>query len=307
MRSGLSMYGAGDDSLLVMDGGTDWTRGILGHQDLGLNLHHFALDMQASTAQITGSGEQRHGIFWSACSGHIHDVLVKQPLGDGIFLWGGCHDCIVQDDRVMAGVTNNPRVGINFQGASQTVIRRNRVEGFDWCYKAEVDAGDAASVGVQVLQNVGIGTHGLALNGSDTGRCRDYIIEDNDFQVQNSWDCGVWLSRCDQVTVRRNRVHGRAYHSVYLPFLATDVLIEDNDLDTDSFAAVCVANYGGRGPCDLVTIHANRAPLPPRLLQVASGIDTLTLTGNHYKAGATLIMGADSVTHLTQSGNVGDL
>lgn len=42
-------------------------------------------------------------------------------------------------------------------------------------------------------------------------------------------------------------------------------------------------------------------------LQVASGIDTLTLTGNHYKAGATLIMGADSVTHLTQSGNVGDL
>jgi len=35
--------------------------------------------------------------------------------------------------------------------------------------------------------------------------------------------------------------------------------------------------------------------------------DTLTLTGNHYKAGATLIMGADSVTHLTQSGNVGDL
>ena len=37
------------------------------------------------------------------------------------------------------------------------------------------------------------------------------------------------------------------------------------------------------------------------------GIDTLTLTGNHYKAGATLIMGADSVTHLTESGNVGDL
>ena len=79
-------------------------------------------------------------MFLTACTDSLVErITVTQTLGDGIFLYGGSQRVTVQDCTVIAGTTANPRVGINFQGASYCAVQRNRVEGYSVGYKAELD------------------------------------------------------------------------------------------------------------------------------------------------------------------------
>ncbi len=302
LKSNITLQGQGDSSVIKLVGGDDWTRVLSGQGLTGLTLRDFKVDGNAASATITGTGEQRHGIFLNACSDSLVErVTTTQPMGDGIFLYGSCQRITVQDCTAIAGTTLNARVGINFQGASNSIIQRNIVSGYSVSYKAELDEGDPDSVNVQVLNNVG---ESIALNGKASGQCVGYVVRGNTM----TGDQYMWLGWTRDCEIASNVFMGNVDIGFYCIFANTRLNIHDNDWrGTLTWAGVQFSNFGGIGANSDCRVADNRFAKAWTLASWGAPMDKATITGNHYLTGASKFRAPENVTTLIDSGNVGDL
>jgi hypothetical protein len=293
LRSGLTLYGDGAGTVIRLQGGTDWTRVLSGKGQSGIHLHDFTVDVNAASGSVTGTGEQRHGVFLTACTDSLVErVTVTQSLGDGIFLYGDSQRVTVQDCTVIAGVTANPRVGINFQGASYCLVQRNRVEGYTVGYKAELDEGDADSVGNQILNNTSTGGMGLALNGKISGKCIGYVVQGNDFASPAGSEHVVWIGRTRDCTFRSNTLTGSGT-ALYCVFDNQDLLLESNACKGQTYSAVVMSNFMSYGASDgirtLSNVFTSSGYTQGVVSLWGSDITNVEVGGNAYPAGAVLV------------------
>ncbi len=291
LASNVTVRGQGDSSLLVVDGGTDWTRGVVAKSQTGIVLKDFKIDMRASTAQLTGNGEQRHGVFFSGCTQSLVErVTVTQPLGDGIFLYGGCSGVTVRDCTAIGGTTNNPRVGINVQGANHSLVIGNKVTGFDVAYKAELDAGDSASTGNQIVGNTCSGVNlALGLNGASTGHVVGYLVAGNTFSAAGEQN--IWVSRADDCVIRDNTLLGGGT-GIYSCFANTNLQIEGNSLSGHSYTDVFLGEIYSLGASTGIDVTGNSFASGTRsqgiVFHVGTTVKDVEIVGNLYPAGARL-------------------
>ena len=291
LTSNVTVRGQGDSSLLVVDGGTDWTRGVVAKSQTGIVLKDLKIDMRASTAQLTGNGEQRHGVFFSGCTQSLVErVTVTQPLGDGIFLYGGCSGVTVRDCTAVGGTTSNPRVGINVQGANHCLVTGNKVTGFDVAYKAELDAGDSASTGNQIIGNTCSGVNlALGLNGSSTGHVVGYLVAGNTFSAAGEQN--IWVSRADDCVLRDNTLLGGGT-GIYSCFGNTNLRIEDNSLSGHSYTDVFLGEIYSLGASTGIDVIGNSFASGSRsqgiVFHVGTTVKDVEITGNLYPEGARL-------------------
>ena len=291
LASNVTVRGQGDSSLLVVDGGTDWTRGVVAKSQTGIVLKDLKIDMRASTAQLTGNGEQRHGVFFSGCTQSLVErVTVTQPLGDGIFLYGGCSGVTVRDCTAVGGTTSNPRVGINVQGANHCLVTGNKVTGFDVAYKAELDAGDSASTGNQIIGNTCSGVNlALGLNGSSTGHVVGYLVAGNTFSAAGEQN--IWVSRADDCVIRDNTLLGGGT-GIYSCFANTNLQIEGNSLSGHSYTDVFLGEIYSLGASTGIDVTGNSFASGTRsqgiVFHVGTTVKDVEIVGNLYPAGARL-------------------
>ena len=293
LRSGLTLYGDGAATVIRLQGGTDWTRVLSAKGQSGIYLHDFTVDANAASGSVTGTGEQRHGVFLTACTDSVVErVTVTQSLGDGIFLYGDSQRVTVQDCTVIAGVTANPRVGINFQGASYCLVQRNRVEGYSVGYKAELDEGDADSVGNQILNNASTGGSGLALNGKISGKCIGYVVEGNDFASPAGSEHVVWIGRTRDCTFRGNTLKGSGT-ALYCIFDNQNLLLEGNSCSGQTYSAIVMSNFMSYGASDgirtLSNVFTSSGYAQGAVSLWGSDITNVEVGGNAYPAGAVLV------------------
>ena len=293
LRSGLTLYGDGASTVIRLQGGTDWTRVLSAKGQSGIHLHDFTVDANAASGAVTGTGEQRHGIFLTACTDSLVErVTVTQSLGDGIFLYGGSQRVTVQDCTVIAGVTANPRVGINFQGASYCLVQRNRVEGYSVGYKAELDEGDADSVGNQISNNTSTGGMGLALNGKISGKCIGYLVEGNNFASPAGSEHVVWIGRTRDCIFRGNTLTGSGT-ALYCIFDNQDLLLESNACAGQTYSAIVMSNFMSYGASDgirtLSNVFTSSGYAQGAVSLWGSDITNVEVGGNAYPAGAVLV------------------
>lgn len=309
LPSNVSIHGDGDSTLLRVEGGTDWTRGMSANRKTGITLSNFKLDMMAQSASVGGSGEQRHGLFFTGCSQcTVSGVSVTQPLGDGIFLYGGSSYCTVQDCTVVAGSTNNPRVGVNVQGANYTTVQGCNVLDFDVAYKAELDEGDAASIGNRIIGNQCLGARSLCLglNGKTSGRVVDYVIEGNTFSGGGEWN--MWLSRTEGCVVRNNTLNG-AGTGLHAVFDNHRTVVEDNAFNNQTYTGVAILNYLDLGVSNDLRVLKNVFSRTSSYWQGTVSIWTSQVTGveigwNTYPSGEVLVNNAAGASSLYVHDNV---
>jgi parallel beta-helix repeat protein len=293
LPSNLTVRGDGDASLLVLSGGTDWTRMVYASGKSGIVLQDLKLNVNAASATVGGTGEQRHGVFLTGCaSSTIQRVTVVQPLGDGIFLYGSSSNIVIQDNTVIAGTTNNPRVGINVQGADYCTIQRNNVLDFDVAYKAELDSGDPTSTGNKILNNSCSGARSLCLglNGKSSGRVVDYSVEGNTFSGQGEYN--IWANTTTGVTIRNNTLNGgqTGVHAVYDN---QSIVIENNTFNNQTYTGVGILNYLSAGASNSIKILSNTF-VSANYTQGTVSIWTSQATGievggNTYPSGEVLV------------------
>jgi parallel beta-helix repeat protein len=293
LRTGLELYGDGSASLIRLQGGTDWTRVLSARGKSGIHLHDFAVDANAAAGITTGTGEQRHGVFLTNCSDStVEGLTVSQSLGDGIFLYGDSQRITVQDCVVNAGTTTNPRVGINFQGASNSVIQRNNVNGYSYAYKAELDQGDPDSTANQILDNHSTGGVGIALNGTTTGKCVGYLVARNNFDCPAGADEAVWVSRTRDCTFQDNVLNG-ATMGFYSVFDNRNVLLQGNRWTGQTYSAIVLSNYLSYGASDgirsLSNTFSSTRYSQGAVSMWAADITNVEVAGNAYPVGATLV------------------
>jgi len=305
LRANLTLFGDGPASVIKMVGGTDKTRVVTGSHITNVTLRDFTVDANAASATIIGTGEQRHAIFLSGVTDSlIERVTVTQAMGDGIFLYGGSARVTVQDCKAIAGVSSNPRVGINFQGANYSLVQRNEVQGFRFGYKAEIDSTSGDSVGNRILNNHTTNVdYALALNGSSSGsRCRDYVIEGNIFETKEAKDYSVWISRTDGLAFRNNTLRGGS-KGVYMPFDAHSIVIEGNDF-VNNATGVDMRDYGARGPCSAVKVLSNTFRTAGKVASITDSASDVEIAYNRYPSSATLVSNPQLVTNLSVHDNV---
>ncbi len=289
LKSGITIQGQGDISVIKLVGGTDWTRVLFGSRLANVTLRDFKVDGNAASAVSTGNNEQRHCIFLTACSDSlIERVTVTQPLGDGIFLYGGAARITVRDCVAIAGTTANPRVGINFQGANDCLITGNRVEGFVVAYKAELDTGDPDSVGVRIVGNTCSAVNPLALNGKPSGKCRNYLIEGNTFVATGTY--AMWISGSRNCIIRGNTLTGGI--GIYLCFDNQGLLIEGNTIAGVGDCDVYLGEIYNLGPSTGIRITGNTFPAGSHnqgiIFHIGTTVTNVEIDHNTYPSGATL-------------------
>jgi polygalacturonase len=270
--SGLTLLGDGSASILKLAPNQgQWCRVLSGSGVSNVTLQAFAVD--GTDDQQLAWSEQRHGIFFTkSVNIRCNGLFPGNTSGDGIFYYGGTTGIIENCVATGGAVLKNARVGINFQGANHSIVRNNLVTKYDTCYKAELDAGNADSIGVQILNNTGVGPHPMALNGKvPTGRCVDYLIEGNTLSGAVDWT--LWLGHCLNVTVRSNKLTG-GNMGIYCIFDVQGGLFESNTFSNES-TAIQFSNYGGQG-----------------------GNSNITVRGNTYTNVRTQIAGQSNVTNL---------
>jgi hypothetical protein len=293
LRSGLTLYGDGASTVILLKGGTDWTRVLSGKSLTGMHLHDLKIDADAASATVTGTGEQRHGVFLVGCTDSVLEGLtVTQSLGDGIFLYGACQRVTVQDSTVTAGTTANPRVGINVQGASYCVVQRNNVSGYSFAYKAELDQGDPDSVDNQILDNRSSGGVGLGLNGTDSGKCKGYMVARNNFDCPANADEAVWVSRTRDCTFQENVMTGAAT-GFYSVFDNKNLLLQGNRWTNQTYSAIVLSDYLGYGASDgiqsLSNIFTSSGYAQGAVSIWAADITSVEVAGNAYPVNALLV------------------
>lgn len=300
LASGIALCGDGPDSIIKLLGGTDETRALSGSDVSNVVLRDFTVDGNAAAATIEAYGEQRHNVFFN--NGDrvlVQRVNVTQSLGDGIFLYGGTHDSVVESCKATAGVSANPRVGINVQGANHVLIRNNVVDAYDTSLKSEIDEGDDDSVGVILTGNTAKGGAPLAMNGKPGGRCVDYVIEGNVFEGADDWT--LWVSNSTGTTIRYNTFLGGG-SGVYLIFSSEDLVVEDNRFEGPP-VGVQLSNYEDRGASVGVSIQRNEFVDVDTAVNVSAPITDVEVAYNRYPAVATLIARPELVNNLSEHDN----
>lgn len=302
IKSNVAICGDGPKSIIKLVGGSDGSRALSGSEMSNVVLRDFAVDGNAESATVKWAGEQRHNIFITRSERVlVQRMTVYQSMGDGIFLYGGTHSSVVEDCYAYAGNTPNPRVGINVQGANHSWVRRNTVDTYETSYKAEIDSGDADSVGVVLLGNIARGEHPLALNGKvPTGRCIDYVIEDNTFEGGDEW--ALWINHSIGTTVRHNVFRG-GYSGVYVVFGAKDLVVENNSFDNHKIG-VQLSNYESRGASSGVDVINNVFTNVETIINASAPITDVEIAGNTYPASSTLMGEPENVTELSIHDNV---
>ena len=294
-KSNMTILGTGASSVIRFQGGTDYSWVIWAKDCSNLTLRDFKVDGNAASATITGTGEQRHNVMLDNCSDCLVEGLTTtQSMGDGIFLWRGCVRITVRNCTAIAGTTSNARVGINFQGASDSLITGNYVQGYDTAYKAEIDEHDPNSVNVRVAGNTSSGCpNPIVLNGSVTGRCVGYVIEDNTFTGR------IWVNRSDNCVIRNNKL-SRADIGVYSAYDNHNLLIQGNTFSGFTYSDLYLAEIFDLGPSDTIHVTGNTFSRGSRQHGIVRHVNK-TVTGvevdsNTYPADATLYNPYDDAT-----------
>jgi hypothetical protein len=296
LRSSLTLHGDGASSIIKLVGGDDWTRVLVGDRLTGLTLRDLKVDGNAASGMVTGTGEQRHCIFLYACADSVVErVTVIQPLGDGIFLYAGCSGVTIRDCVAIAGTTNNPRVGINVQGANACLVTGNTVTGFNCAYKAELDPGDSASTGNRIIGNVASGGLGLGLLGTSTGHVIGYVVE------SNTLPGGIWVSNADNCTIRGNTLGGEG---VYACYGNTNLLVENNAFSGCSYTDVYLGEIYELGPSSGIRVTGNTFASGSRaqgiIFHVGTTVTNVEIDNNTYATGETFynpVYGATANVH----------
>lgn len=301
LRAGLTLYGTGRASVIKLVGGNDWTRVLVGSGISGLTLRDFTVDGNAASSSVT-SGEQRHCIFLNACSSSlIQNVTATQPLGDGIFLYGSSNGITVKDCVAIAGTTNNPRVGINFQGANNSLVTGCDVRGFDCAYKAELDEGDPDSTGLSIISNTCSSVNNaLALNGKPSGKCSGYLIQGNTFASSGAHN--LWISGTVDCTIAGNTLIGGV--GIYSCFDNYGLTIQGNTISGSGDCDVYLGEIYSLGASSGIRVTGNTFPAASHAQGAVFHVGT-TVTGvevdtNVYSSSLAIyngVLGATANVH----------
>lgn len=278
-KAGMTIQGTGTLKLM---GGTDYTLAMHAKGAQNLKLIGFTIDANAASATKTGTGEQRHCILLESCPSFLLErVTGTQPMGDFVLLWRGSSGT-VKDCIGIPGNTPNARVGINTQGANDTLVTGCDMRGFSNDYKSETDAGQDDTCNVRFVGNKG---NNITLSGTGTARHKNYLIEGNDLSGQ------IYVARTDDLVVRRNVVRDD-YIRVYSHFDNQRALFEENQFPGDCYCDYYLTEYGGYGPSNGIRITREKFGAGSRQVGCVRHVSA-TVTGvevDHcqYPAGETL-------------------
>lgn len=314
MRSGVRVFGDGPSTVLKLKTGagtSDRMIRVWGQHDV--TLEDVALDGQ-DTLQTT-LAEQRHGVFVGNGSSNVtcRRLSGGNTSGDFIFYHGGSgglvEDCVIYGNA--APTYQHNRVGINFQGGRDLIIRNNQVSGYTNSLKSEHDASDGDATDILVTGNVAENiTFTSPATGGLTVRCR---VLGNTFSKAGK----VWIAGTQDCEIANNTfLCGAATQDIalYMPFRNTRLSVHDNSFSAPDSrawtnAVVLTNNYNSYGNNSDLTITANTfAGKAPCLARFVVAMDRVTFTANHYSRDIrTPWLGVMPAEFVTTPANVGDL
>lgn len=286
--SGVTLYGAGDSSVIRLAAQQGAGIRVVTAKEAD-RVRVESLTVDGNDAQQGVWDEQNHGIFFSAVTNAVvRDVVVRNVAGDGIYFHRRSSG-LIERNRLYAGP--DPRIGINFQGAVDTIIRDNYMEGWSWAVKAEVDqnAPHAERIVVSGNQGVDLEDGSLALNGHSSGSyVFDVVIAGNRFQTKGSRS--VWLKGARRVQIVGNVLRGGG-SSVQVVADLRNADIRSNEF-VDQDAGVSLNDFSDYGSNSGITVRDNLFREAGYAVSVATStaVTGLTVTGNQLLKTEALVV-----------------
>ncbi len=286
--SGVTLYGAGDSSVIRLAPAQGAGIRVVAAKD-ATNVRLESLRVDGNDAAQGVWDEQNHGVFLTNVSNAvIRRVTVENVAGDGIYLHNRT-SAIVENCTLIAGA--DPRIGINFSGAVDTVIRHNYMEGWDWALKAELNQDAPQAERILVYGNLGVRLKdgGLALNGHASGSfVWNVAIAGN--RLQSEGTRSIWLKGARGIQLVGNVIEGGgAGVHVVADLLDTD--IRSNDF-VDQGAGVAIREASDYGASSGITVRDNlfRQASYAAAVSTPGAVAGLRVTGNQLQRSGSVAL-----------------